>query len=164
MVAAVSSLRGISPNVAAPPVTVANAVKSTSAGTTVRTEEPAPHHARVHIHRHCGQGCAHLSLSLHQQHYLSVSSPQVLLPVAVRLALPDPDVNCTLVITTVRMREPALSARATNQPVIVQKASWVTSASTVSLILYHCIQRIQSFLKCSLSFSCYSCWCPQMPY
>lgn len=133
MAAAVSSPRGTSPNVAAPPVTVENAVKSTSAGTTVRTEEHAPHHAQVHTRRHschCGQGSAHLSLQLHQQRYLF----QVLLPVAVRLASLGPDVNSRLVITTARMRAPALSARATSQPVVVQKASWVTSASTVSLI------------------------------
>lgn len=48
MAAAVSSPRGTSPNVDAPPVTVENAVKSTSARTTVRTEEPAPRHAQVH--------------------------------------------------------------------------------------------------------------------
>lgn len=53
MAAAVSSLHGTSPNVAAPPVTVENAVKSTSAGTTVRMEEHAPHHAQVHTRRHC---------------------------------------------------------------------------------------------------------------
>lgn len=66
MAAAVSSMHGTSPNVAAPPVTVENAVKSTSAKTTVRTEEPVPPHALVHILTdtlcHRGQGSAHLSL------------------------------------------------------------------------------------------------------
>lgn len=45
-------MHGTSPNVAAPPVTVENAVKSTSAETTVRMEEPAPRHAQVHTLRH----------------------------------------------------------------------------------------------------------------
>lgn len=47
MAAAVSSTRGTSPNAAAPPVTVENAVKSTSAETTVKTEERVHHHAQV---------------------------------------------------------------------------------------------------------------------
>lgn len=162
MAAAVSSPRGTSPNVAAQPVTVENAVKSTSAGTTVRTEEPAPRHAQVHTLA----DVVARALLIYLYNYisniiLSVSSLQVLLPVAVRLASPGPDVNSTLVITTARMRAPALSTRATSQPVVVQRISWVTSASTVSLIPCHCKQRIQSFLKCSLSFI--SCVCPQKP-
>lgn len=66
MAAAVSSTHGTSPNVAAPQVTVENTVKSTSAETTVRMEEPAPRHAQVHTLTDtlclCGQGSAHLSL------------------------------------------------------------------------------------------------------
>lgn len=150
MAAAVSSPRGTSPNVAAPPVTVENAVKSTSAETTVRTEEHAPHHAQVHTRRHCAIFCTFISIVTSST--LSVSSFQVLLPVAVRLASPDPDVNSTLVITTARMRAPALSARATSQPVVVQKASWVTSASTVSLIPCHCKQEDSVFSKMFLVF------------
>ncbi len=80
MVAAVSSLHGTSTNVAAPPVTVENAVKSTSAETTVRMEEPAHRHAQVQTLTDtlclCGQGSAHLSLELHQEHcFFSSGAP-----------------------------------------------------------------------------------------
>ncbi len=117
MVAAVSSTHGTSPNVAAPPVTVENAVKSTSAKTTVRMEETcSPSRTGTHTLTDtlclCGQGSAQLSLELHQQHF--VSSLQVLLPAAVRLASLAPNVTCMFATTTAEWGQ--LHCQPGNQP------------------------------------------------